>query len=137
MPLDDKTLTRLLEDVRAGSVTLDAALESLRALPFQSLAEATLDTHRSLRQGVPEVVFGEGKSIPQLLDIAATLVQAEGRVLCTRLDEPKGAALSKSLPGGIWEPVSRTFRVGRVDGPPRKGHVAIVTAATSDAAVAS
>lgn len=134
--MDEQTLTRLLEEVRAGTVTLDAALESLRALPFRSLSEATLDTHRALRQGVPEVVFGEGKSIPQLLDIAATLVQAEGRVLCTRLDEAKGVALSKALPAGIWEPVSRTFRVGRVERVPRSGHVVIVTAGTSDEPVA-
>lgn len=136
--MDEQTLTSLLDDVRAGRIAVGDAVSRLKDLPFRALADATLDTHRALRSGRPEVVYGEGKSIPQLVDIARTMVAASGAVLCTRLDAAKAAALSKEaeLAAGVWDAASRTFRVGRAAPAPRRGPVAVVTAGTSDRPVA-
>ncbi len=134
--MDEATLRRLLDGVRGGAVRVDEAVESLKSLPFRSLGGATLDTHRLLRQGTPEVVFGERKTVGQLLDAFATLRAANGAALATRVDTAKAAQLSESFPDGVYDPVSRTFRSGRIAAGPRRGTIAVVTAGSSDRPVA-
>lgn len=134
--MDEAALRKLLDEVREGRVDVDAAVTSLKDLPFKALADATLDTHRTLRSGTPEVVFAEGKPIPALLDIAQTMLASAGGVLCTRVDAAKGAALLAALPAGFYDPSSRTFRAGAVAATKRRGTIAIVTAGTSDRPIA-
>lgn len=138
--MDERTLRTLLEEVRRGGMGVDAAVSELKSLPFRALedASATLDTHRALRQGMPEVVFGQGKTIPQLVDITGALFAAHGSALVTRVDAEKAAALLAAFPAGVHDPVSRTFRiaqVARVAGA-TAGTVLVVTAGTSDRPVA-
>src|SRR5207244_4511022 len=109
----------------------------LKDLPFASLADATIDTHRALRQGMPESVFAEGKTIEQVVDIARALHAAHGAVLCTRVRDEQAVALARALPEGAHDPVSRTYRVGSVDASTRRGAIAIVTAGTSYRPVAA
>lgn len=113
------------------------ALEGLKTLPFEDLEFATVDTHRSLRQGFPEVVFGQGKTGAQIKAIAKSLLSRGENVLVTRLDEKKGRALKKAFPKGDFKPVPRTFfikshpikEIGR-------GTVLVICAGTSDVPVA-
>ena len=83
--MERERLAELLEAVRCGACPVDEALDRLRALPYEDLGFARLDHHRSLRNGFPEVVFGEGKTTEQIIAIAGRLAAASDNVLITRL----------------------------------------------------
>src|SRR5262249_1832080 len=91
--MERKRPGELLEAVRRGECKVDEALDRLRALPYEDLGFARLDHHRSLRNGFPEVVFGEGKTIDQIVAIAGRLAAAGGNVLITRLAADPAAHL--------------------------------------------
>src|SRR3569832_910397 len=97
-PMDPERLRRLLEQVRAGTTDVEGALQQLRRLPFEDLGFAHVDLHRALRQGVPEVIFGEGKTAPQIAGVARSLVEAGQPVLVTRLDAAKAREVNVLLP---------------------------------------
>ena len=101
------------------------------------LGEATLDVDRRRRCGFPEVIYGEGKSVATLEKIIGALLGDGTDVLATRIASDKAAALATTFPQARYNEQGRTFRVGS-DGPEqtRRGHVAIVTAGTSDLPVA-
>jgi NCAIR mutase (PurE)-related protein len=132
--VDERTVRQLLQGVRTGKVSVDVATRSLKDLPFAELGYATVDTHRSLRTGLPEVVFGESKTAEQILGIITILAERKQPVLVTRLDVEKAAALSERFPRGEYHAVARIFRIqGRR---PKAGTVAVVSAGTSDMPVA-
>lgn len=132
--MDEKTLTRLLQQVKGGKVSVDEAVGQLKDLPFAELGYATLDTHRSLRFGFPEVVLGEPKTAEQVLGIVGKLVERKQTVLVTRLQPEKAEALLAAFPKGRYHDVARIFHLPQ--GKPRAGKVAVVTAGTSDIPVA-
>src|ERR1700678_1735112 len=82
--MDQEHLRTLLQQVRAGAVDIDAALERLRHLPYEDLGFAKVDHHRALRHGMPEVVFGKGKTPDQVSEIVAALLANAANVLVTR-----------------------------------------------------
>jgi NCAIR mutase (PurE)-related protein len=135
--MDPKRLEQLLSRVRAGEVAVDEALSELRTLPFADLGYARVDHHRALRQGIPEVVLGEGKTVDQIVGVAEELIRAGHRVLVTRLSAEKGAEVRARLPLLEYLPVARIARY-RADAPvaPSPEFVAVVTAGTSDIPVA-
>jgi NCAIR mutase (PurE)-related protein len=132
--MDEKALTQLLQQVKGGKVSVDDAVGKLKDLPFAELGYATLDTHRSLRFGFPEVVLGEPKTVEQLLGIVGALLERKQTVLVTRLQPDKAEALLSRFPKGEYHPVARIFHVKQ--GKRRAGKVAVVTAGTSDIPVA-
>lgn len=132
--MDQARLRRLLSKVRTGKLDVDHALAQLTDLPFAELGYATLDTHRSLRGGFPEVVFGESKSAEHLRGIVSALRKHSSVLLVTRLSEEKALVCREAAPEGTWYPEARMFVVHkRVK---RLGKIAIVTAGTSDIPVA-
>jgi hypothetical protein len=132
--MDEKALTQLLKQVQGGKVSVDDAVHQLKDLPFAELGYATVDTHRSLRFGFPEVVLGEPKTAEQILGIVATLVERKQPVLVTRLQPDKAEALVAKFPKGQYHPVARIFHLKQ--GKQRAGKVSVVTAGTSDIPVA-
>lgn len=123
--------------MRASDVTVDDALESLRALPFRDLGFATVDHHRALRQGVPEVIFGERKTAEQIAGISAEIIRHGHNVLVTRVDEEKARIIVEGEPRFRYGAMARTLSLVLAPPPPRKrGPVAVVTAGTSDMSVA-
>ena len=132
--MDEKTLTQLLSKVKSGKVSVDEAVGKLKDLPFAELGYATLDTHRSLRFGFPEVVMGEPKTAEQILGIVGALVERKQTVLVTRLQPDKAEALVARFPKGEYHPVARIFHLKQ--GKVRAGRVAVVTAGTGDIPVA-
>ncbi|MDC0713031.1 nickel pincer cofactor biosynthesis protein LarB [Stigmatella sp. ncwal1] len=132
--MDEKALTRLLSQVKGGKVSVDEAVGQLKDLPFAELGYATLDTHRSLRFGFPEVVLGEPKTVEQILGIVGALVERKQTVLVTRLQPDKAEALVARFPKGEYHAVARIFHLRQ--GKARAGKVAVVTAGTSDIPVA-
>lgn len=135
--MDPRDVRELLERVKGGEVAVEDALEALRRLPFRDIGVATVDHHRALRQGTPEVIFGQGKSIDQIATIAEEIVSVGQSVLVTRIDAEKGEALTSRLPGFRYSPLARTGAI-QVKQPPERsaGPVAVVTAGTSDIPVA-
>jgi len=129
--MDEKALRRLLARLTAGQATLDEAVAHLKQAPFERLGDtATLDTHRTLRVGMPEVVLAESKTAAQVAAIARKLA-ARGPLLVTRLDADKAGPARRAVKGSVYDAVSRTLRRGRMDLPAR-GPVAVCCAGTSD-----
>ena len=136
--MDEKDLKTLLAQVRKGAVSVDAAAGQLKDLPFASLGYATVDTHRALRTGFPEVVLGGPKTVDQLLGIVKVLAARGGPVLVTRLQPEKAEALSAQHPQGHYHAVARLWHLEPAKGKrkPRAGTVTVVPAGTSDLPVA-
>jgi pyridinium-3,5-biscarboxylic acid mononucleotide synthase len=132
--MDPRRLRRLLESVRRGTTSVENAARALVDLPFAELGYATVDTHRSVRFGFPEVVYGEGKSAEQLRGIVSALVQRKQPVLVTRLTQEKAEALLAAWPKARWHAQARIFHLPQ--GRPQAGRVAVVCAGTSDLPVA-
>ncbi len=129
--MDEKTLRRLLSRVKAGDASLDDAVKALQSAPFERMGDlATVDTHRTLRVGMPEVVLAESKTAAQVAAIARKLA-GHGPLLVTRLVPEKAGPARRAVRGSVYDPVSRTLRKGRMD-VPAKGPVAVCCAGTSD-----
>ena len=127
----------LLTRVADGSLPVDRALGALGAEPSESLGFATIDHHRALRQGFPEVVYGAGKTAEQIIAIANSIAQRGDGVLITRLSDEVAQVVEASLPGAERNAAARTlFRRPDTDVPRSVGTVLIVTAGTSDLPVA-
>lgn len=135
--MQKKALRALLEDVRSGATDIEDALRSLRDLPFSDLGFANVDHHRALRTGLPEVIFGIGKT-PTQLSALVREIHAKGHpVLVTRIDAATGEALAREFPGLVHDAVARAAVLAH--GAPQlrgRGAVCIVTAGTSDIPVA-
>jgi len=131
--MDEPALRRLLEDVRSGTLSADEAVRELRRLPFADLGYARVDHHRALRQGLPEAVYGPGKTAEHCAGIVAELLaEPGGPVLLTRVnDEQADAALSRN-PGGVRTGSTVVWRRS----PERSERVMILTAGTADLPVA-
>lgn len=130
--MDPRHLREMLSRLRDGEIDVDAAVEALKTMPYRDLGFAAIDHHRALRQGVPEVIFGEGKSPEQIIAIAREIAASEQNVLVTRIDAAKAAAITEALPGFRYAPIARTGSLVLHTPAPRKGTVAVVTAGTSD-----
>ncbi|MBW2458428.1 MAG: nickel pincer cofactor biosynthesis protein LarB [Deltaproteobacteria bacterium] len=130
-------LRALLERLQSGDLEVAAAMEELRALPYRDIGVATVDHHRALRQGVPEVIFGEGKTAAELCAIAEEMVGAGHNLLITRLSADKAKTLASHQPGLRY--VERA-RLARLDVTPPAARpcapVALLCAGTSDIGVA-
>ena len=129
-------LRQLLEEVAGGGRSVEEAMNDLRSLPFEDLGDLKLDHHRALRTGIPETVYGEGKSLEQVVQATRRLGASHGSVLATRLSEDFGRALQEEFPRGIWYPRGRVFHVPAEPPPEPKGQVVVLSAGTSDIAVA-
>jgi len=134
--MDEKQLRSLLDDVRSGATTIDAALERMRHMPFEDLGFAKVDHHRALRHGMPEVIFGKGKTADQISSIAAALLAQAQNVLITRAEADAAARLLQEHPGGEYFPASGALRYWRDKTMQGKGKIAVVCAGTSDLPVA-
>src|SRR5208337_3112381 len=94
-------LHKLFEQVKTKRVSPDEAVERLRYLPFEDLGFAKLDHHRALRQGMPEVIFAQGKTPQQVADIFRRLAAHGGNVLATRATEEQYAAVAAVLADNV------------------------------------
>ncbi len=134
----DRSRTRdLLKEVASGSLSVEEALGRLAHAPFESLEFASVDHHRALRQGYPEVIYGEGKSASQIVEVAERIVAHGDAVLATRTDAESRAALIDRFPDAMVNALGRTVRLGTAgSGAGKRGTVLIITAGTSDLPVA-
>ena len=127
---------KLLERFRAGGVGRDRVLRAFQAAPVVDLGFAQLDTHRALRKGFPEVVFGAGKSPGQVLKIVGKLLEREAHVLVTRITPEHARVMRKRFKYAVHHELARCLTLERKPLPKRPGAIAVVCAGTSDLPVA-
>ncbi len=131
--MDEAALRQLIDNVRNGSVDPDAAVERLRRLPFAEVGDTLVDHHRALRQGMPEAIYGRGKTVEQCVAIVGELLtNGVGPVLLTRADEAQLAAVGAAH--GPGEQVTSAVLWRRPDAH-RAANVLVASAGTSDSPV--
>ena len=136
--MENAHIEKILQAVSEGTLEVAQALESLKHLPFEDLGCATLDHHRALRQGFPEVIFGQGKSIAQMRVIIGALLQKGSNVLATRVNGAKGAKLKEFFPEAVNHSDARALTLELHPVKMRgRGKILVVCAGTSDIAVAA
>jgi NCAIR mutase (PurE)-related protein len=127
----------LLARVADGSLPVDGALDALALEPTESLGFATIDHHRALRQGFPEVIYGAGKTPEHIVAIATRIAERGDGVLVTRVSDEAANALAQALPGASFNAVARTVHLASPSPPaPSRDALLVVTAGTSDLPVA-
>ncbi len=134
--MDKKQLQTLLEQVANGGVKPEEALLQIKTEPYKDMGFAKLDTHRGIRQGMAEVIYGAGKTKEQILKIAqAMLTEQEKTVLITRMSQ-EAADYVKQYLDLKYDEMSRTGRIGKIPTPDGAGKIVIATGGTSDMPVA-
>src|SRR5437660_12017648 len=111
--MDQDQLRTLFEQVRTGAVDIDAAMGRMRHMPFEDLGFAKVDHHRALRHGIPEVVFGQGKTPDQVSAIVRALAANARNVLVTRADKATAERLIGEHPEAEYFPASGAVRLWR------------------------
>jgi NCAIR mutase (PurE)-related protein len=134
--LNAESIRRLFEQVRARKLSPDEAVQRLRHLPFEDLGFAKVDHHRALRAGMPEVIFGQGKTSSQLTQIFSKLAKHGGNILATRASEKQFVAVKKKVQGVVYRELAGAIVLQRDKKKYGKGIIAIVSAGTSDIPVA-
>ena len=134
--MDANRLKLLLEQVRVGELSPNAAFEQIRVLPFEDLGFAKVDHHRALRMGVPEVIFGPGKDPEHFVQIFASLAERGNTVLATRVGPEQVEAALMRFPQAEHNPVGKTLVLRQKTEKLGKGMIGIISAGTSDMPVA-
>lgn len=133
--MDQKNLKKLLKAVKLGNIKIDEAIDILKHLPYEDLSFAHIDHHRILRQGFPEVIYGEGKTTEQIIGIAKGILKKGNKALITKANERVYRAIRKIEKDATYHKDSRVIVINK-----RKdkkiGKVLVITAGTSDIPVA-
>jgi NCAIR mutase (PurE)-related protein len=138
--MNSQALRKLFDQLKKNRLSPDEAVERLRHLPFEDLGFAKLDHHRALRQGMPEVIFAQGKTPRQVAQIFTRLAAHNGNVLATRATEDQYAAVAAGFadnaPRAEFRPLARAIVLHRDHQRHGKGVIVVVSAGTSDIPVA-
>jgi pyridinium-3,5-biscarboxylic acid mononucleotide synthase len=136
--MNQEFLKTMLHSVRQGGLSIDDALLQLRHLPFQDIGCAQVDHHRHLRQGMPEMIFGEGKTVEQIVAIMTVMADKGSNILVTRLAMDKAAQVLSAFPTAIYHSEARCLTLELQPPEQRgKGTILVVSAGTSDIPVAA
>jgi NCAIR mutase (PurE)-related protein len=134
--MERETLKGILRKVKKGELSLEEAVSRLRHLPFETIEGATIDHHRSLRCGFPEVVFCAGKTEEQIVAIVERMLEKHEPVLATRVELAVAKKLTRKFRNAQHNALARTVFVPRARPRKKEGLVLVVSAGTSDAPVA-
>jgi len=134
--MDRARLLRLLKQVRTGETSPAAAAAQLRHLPYENLGFARMDNHRALRQGFPEVIFCQGKTVDQVAAIAGRILERHGTLLATRATPEMFEAVKAFAPRAVYHPLSRAVAVKQPRAARAVGGILVMSAGTSDIPVA-
>jgi len=135
--MDKKTLEALLKDYKNGAISTEEMVNSIRHLPFERLEYATVDHHRSLRQGFPEIIQGQGKTAEQIIGIMESLKAAGSNALATRVDADKATSVKKKFDDCQYHQTARILTLTcKPITSQGAGTILVVTAGTSDIPVA-
>jgi pyridinium-3,5-biscarboxylic acid mononucleotide synthase len=131
--LDRQKLLKLLNDIKEGRLSPEQASVLFQDLQTEDLGYATIDHHRALRLGFPEVIYGEGKTVDQIIGIFRSLQTRQDTVLITRVQDEKAQEIIRQIPELQYNPQARTLlyaaREIQIQG---RGTVLVVCAGSSD-----
>lgn len=136
--MEQANIEKILQAVSEGTLGVSQALETLKHLPFEDLGCATVDHHRALRQGFPEVIYGQSKTVAQMQAIITALVNKGSNVLATRVSSFKGRKLKELFPEAVYHADARALSIEKHPIVNRgRGKILVVCAGTSDIPVAA
>jgi hypothetical protein len=130
--MDESDIKKILQYVQSGKLGVDAAINKIKHLPFEDLSFARVDHHRHMRQGIPEVVFADGKKIEEVIAIASALYKKSKKLLVTKASQEIYEKLG--IEKAVFHPLSGVISAGGAKD--KKGRVLILSAGTSDIPVA-
>jgi len=131
--MDQKELRALLENLTRGDCTVDQVIDQLKLLPYESLSGfANLDHHRALRTGFPEVIFAQGKTPDQVVEIFMRLQNRNKQVLATRVDAEMYLKIRDLLPGVSYHPSARVLYIDQDPERVKRPGILVLSAGTSD-----
>lgn len=125
----------ILEQVKAGKLSIEDAEKFFKKQPFEELGYAKLDSHREIRSGFPEVIFCSGKPDEYLVSIYKKMYEANGEAFGTRADARQFELVREVIPGIFYDEVSHILKIEK-EGKERSGRIAVCTAGTADIPVA-
>jgi len=134
--MNKERLAALLESVKKGELSIEDALEKFKALPFEDIGFAKIDTHREIRTGFPEVIFCRGKTVEQVERIFKKMSERSNRVMATRATPEMFKAVKKAVPAAAYHESSQIILWGDKPSHKTTKTVAVVSAGTSDIPVA-
>ncbi len=136
VPSTKEWLRRTLERVKSGELSITAAMQELKVLPYEELAFAKIDHHRSLRIGFPEVILGRGKTIEQIVSIAEHLSAHSERLLITHASQEAYTSVREKIPDAHYNSAARAIVINRSKEAPSRPGITVVTGGTADIPVA-
>ena len=135
--MNEATLKDLLTNLSQGKISVDDTVQRLKNLPFEDIGFAHIDHHRSLRRGLSEVIFGEGKEVADIIGIMEKMIHQEENIMVTRLSPEKAEKIEEKFPKSVYHKRARVLTLDRdpmkVSG---KGTILVICAGTSDIPVA-
>jgi pyridinium-3,5-biscarboxylic acid mononucleotide synthase len=134
--LNAESIRKLFDQVQKRKLSPDEAVDKLRHLPFEDLGFAKVDHHRALRKGMPEVIFGLGKTPRQVSSIFSHLARHGGNILATRATDAQFTLVKKNVPRAEYRELARAIVLKQDRKKYGKGKIAVVSAGTSDIPVA-
>ncbi|MDI3531285.1 MAG: pyridinium-3,5-biscarboxylic acid mononucleotide synthase [Candidatus Atribacteria bacterium] len=134
--MDEKKLRQLLEQLKRDEISIDEVLDSLKELPFKDLGFAKVDHHREIRKGYPEVVYGEGKTEEQVVEIVSEMLKKDSNIMVTRVSQKTYQAVKAICPQAEYHHLARAIVIRRKEVKLSDTYIAVVTAGTSDIPVA-
>jgi NCAIR mutase (PurE)-related protein len=130
--MNQDELLRLLEEVKNGRLETDEAMRMLKEFTIKDIGFAQLDTHRSLRTGYPEVIFGQGKTPGQVREIVRYMDTLNHNILATRVTEEMFRSVQEICPAAVYHPVARAITVRKTEMKSPDTFIAVIAAGTSD-----
>ena len=127
-----QSIEKLLEGVKNGEISIADAMQKMKALPFEDVDFAKIDHHRSIRQGYPEVIYGESKTPEQIEQITQKLLEKGNNILVTRANEEAYQAVLRIAPEARYNKIGRTITIQKEVMPKPESYIAIIAAGTSD-----
>lgn len=130
--MDSKDIRMLFEGVKNNEIEVSEAMRRIKDLPFKDLGFATIDNHRELRVGYPEVIYCEGKTVEQVKEIITYMLERDSNILATRASEDMYNEVKKICKEAKYNQLGRTITIQKRKTTPNDSYIAIVCAGTSD-----
>jgi len=134
--MNTESLKKLLENVKSGEIGVDSALAELKKLPFEDIGFAKVDHHRKIRNGYPEVIYCQGKTLEQIKAIVLKLMEYDNNIMATRAGRHVFEAVREVTDDAVYYEEARIVVIKRREVPTSGRIIAVVTAGTSDIPVA-
>lgn len=130
--MNENDIIKLLEAIKNDEIGVEEATQQIVNLPFKDLGFATIDNHREVRTGYPEVIYCEGKTVQQVKEIISYMLKGGNNILATRASEEIYCEIKKICKKAKYNKLGRTITVQKREVTPKDSYIAIVCAGTSD-----